>query len=100
MDKLAYLGGTPAVVNPPEELFRWPIITKEDEEAALDVIRNNRFSATDITEQFEKEFAAWQGRKLALGFSSGTLSLAAAMFAVGLGAGDEIICIGPALCRP
>ena len=92
MEKLALLGGVPTVVNPPAELFRWPIVTKEDEEAALDVIRNNRFSGTDITEQFEQEFAAWQGRKFALGFSSGTLSLAAAMFSVGLGAGDEIIC--------
>ena len=92
MEKLALLGGTPTVVNPPAELFRWPILTQEDEEAALDVIRNNRFSGTEITAQFEQEFAAWQGRKFALGFSSGTMSLAAAMFAIGLGTGDEIIC--------
>lgn len=92
MDKLAIFGGTPVVQDPPAELFRWPIVTKEDEEFALKVIRENLFSGTEITQQFEKEFAAWQGRKFALGFCNGTMALAAAMFSIGLGAGDEIIC--------
>ena len=43
MEKLALLGGQPVITETPnEELFRWPIITEEDEAAALDVIRNNR----------------------------------------------------------
>ena len=93
MSKLAILGGEPAVVNPPEkELFGWPIITKEDEDAALYVIRNNLYSGTEITKEFEKEFADWIGTRYALAFCNGTMSLAAAMFAIGLGAGDEIIC--------
>ena len=92
MEKLALLGGTPVVSNPPDELFKWPILTEEDEQAALDIIRNNRFSGTDITEKFQEEFAAWQGRKYAVAFCNGTLSLTAAMFAIGLGVGDEIIC--------
>ena len=62
MEKLALLGGTPVLKNyPPKELFAWPIITEEDEAVALDVIRNNKFSGTDITEKFQNEFAAWQG---------------------------------------
>ena len=93
MEKLAFFGGTPAIQNPPrKELFGWPIITEEDENAALEVIRNNSFSATDVTQQFEKEFAAWQNRKYALAFCNGTASLFAAMFAIGLSMGDEIIC--------
>lgn len=92
MEKLAILGGTPAIENPPESLFKWPIITEEDEAAYLDVLRRNKFSDTDITEQFQEEFAAWQGRRYALAFCNGTMSLAAAMFAIGLQAGDEIIC--------
>ena len=93
MEKLALLGGSPVIEsNPPEALFKWPIMTEEDEAAALDVIRNNRFSSTEITEKFQEEFAAWQGRKYALAFCNGTMSLAAAMFAAGIGAGDEIIC--------
>jgi len=93
MEKLALFGGTPAIENPPEkELFGWPIITEEDEAAALEVIRNNSFSGTDITEKFQEEFARWQQRKYAIAYTNGTMSLTAAMFAIGLGAGDEIIC--------
>ena len=91
--KLAYFGGTPMIgEKAPESLFRWPIITEEDEAAALAVIRNNAFSGIDITEKFQDEFAAWLGVKHAVCYCNGTLSLAAAMFAIGLGAGDEIIC--------
>ena len=93
-NKLALLGG-PSVVpenQPKDALFKWPIITEEDEAAALDVIRNNTYSNTGITMQFEEEFAEWIGRKYAVAYCNGTMSLAAAMFAIGLGAGDEIIC--------
>lgn len=93
MSKLALLGGEPVTKeSAPAELFKWPIITKEDEDAALEVIRNNSFSGTNITVQFEKEFAEWIGSKHALAFCNGTMSLTAAMFAAGLGMGDEIIC--------
>ena len=93
MEKLALLGGAPVITEKPQkELFAWPIITEEDEAAALDVIRNNKFSGTDITEKFQQEFAAWQGTEYALAFCNGTAALTAAMFAVGLGMGDEIIC--------
>ncbi|MBO4262269.1 MAG: aminotransferase class V-fold PLP-dependent enzyme, partial [Clostridia bacterium] len=93
MEKLALLGGEPLIKEgAPEDLFKWPIITKEDEDAVMDVVRNNKFSGRDITEKFQEEFAAWQGTKYALGFTNGTMALSAAMFAIGLGAGDEIIC--------
>ena len=61
MEKLALLGGTPAIQNPPEELFAWPIVTKEDEEAVLHVVRNNRYSYTEITKKFQEEFAEYMG---------------------------------------
>lgn len=93
MSKLALLGGEPVFTEkPPQELFKWPIITQEDIDAATEVIVNNKFSGTDITVKFEEEFAQWQGRDFALAFTNGTMSLAAAMFAVGLSEGDEIIC--------
>lgn len=93
MEKLAILGGERALKNIPEaELFKWPIIGEEDEQAALEVIRGNKYSQVDITEQFEEEFAQWIGTKHAVAYCNGTASLAAAMFAVGLGQGDEVIC--------
>jgi dTDP-4-amino-4,6-dideoxygalactose transaminase len=94
MEKLAILGADPSIKkgDVPIELFKWPIITKEDEEAVLDVVRNNKFSGTDITTEFQEKFAKWQGREYALAFTNGTMSIGAAMFAIGLSAGDEIIC--------
>ena len=92
MEKLALLGGTPVISEEPKELFAWPILTEEDKAAAMDVIVNNRFSGRDITEKFQNEFAQWQGRKYAIAYCNGTASLFAAMFAIGLGRGDEIIC--------
>lgn len=96
MKKLAILGGEPVLTKKDEERIReitkWPIITEEDEEACLDVIRENNFSGTDITEKFEDEYKKWIGTDYAVAYCNGTMSLAAAMFAIGLGKGDEIIC--------
>ena len=94
MKKLALLGGEPLFTQEraPKDLFKWPILTQEDIAAATEVIVNNKFSGTDITIQFQDEFAEWQGRKYALAFTNGTMSLTAAMFAIGLSEGDEIIC--------
>lgn len=89
---LALFGGPKAVQSNPGDMFDWPIVTKEDEEAILDVLHRRAMSGTDITQLFEKEFAEWQGTQYALGFSSGTAALQAAMYACGVGVGDEIIC--------
>ena len=90
--ELAILGGPKAVAVDPGDLFRWPIITAEDEEAVLAVLRRGGMSGTDVTKEFEKDFAAWTGVEHALGYPSGTEALRAAMWACGVGAGDEIIC--------
>lgn len=83
---------TPKDTTVPKELFDWPIITKEDEDAVLDVLRDRAMSGTSITDQFQKEFAEWIGCKYGMAFTNGTMSLEAAMFAVGLKEGDELIC--------
>ena len=92
--KLAILGGNPANSNPDlaGDIFSWPIVTKEDEDAVLEVLRRGAMSGGDITRKFEQEFADWQGTKYALAYNNGTESLRAAMWACGVGAGDEIIC--------
>lgn len=89
--KLAIFGGPPTVPSSSNAIFHWPIITDEDEAAALDVLRRGTMSQSDITIQFEREFAAWQGTRHALGFCNGTMALQAAMFACNLGVGDEMI---------
>lgn len=89
--KLTLFGGKKSVPKPAPELFAWPIITKEDEKAVLEVLRRGGMSDTDVTREFEKEFAAWQCVKYALGCSSGTASLQSAMYGCKVGIGDEII---------
>jgi len=73
-------------------MFTWPIVTQEDEEAVLAVLRRGAMSGIDVTQQFEREFATWQGAKYALGFSAGTAAIHAAMFGCKVGVGDEVIC--------
>ncbi len=90
--RLALLDGPKAVQSDPGDMFTWPIVTAEDEAAVLDVLRRGAMSGTDVTRQFEQEYAAWQGSQYALGHSTGTAALHAAMYGCKVGVGDEIIC--------
>ena len=92
MSELAILGGAKAVKAEYADMFRWPIITKEDEDAVLEVLRAGGMSGTEVTMQFEEEYAKWQGSKYALGCSTGTAALQSAMFGCKVGVGDEVIC--------
>jgi len=89
--ELALLGGPKAVQADTGDIFAWPIIDKEHEEAVLEVLRRGAMSGTDVTQQFEREYAEWHGLEFALAQSSGTSSLHAAMWACGVGVGSEII---------
>ncbi|RKN84199.1 DegT/DnrJ/EryC1/StrS family aminotransferase [Paenibacillus ginsengarvi] len=91
-EKLGLFGGPKAVTGPHEDMFKWPIITEEDEAAAVQVLRDGAMSGTDITKKFEKEFAEWLGMDYALGFNNGTSSLLGAFYGCGIGVGDEVIC--------
>lgn len=75
-----------------EPLFHWPIVNQAMIDAQTKVLADGNMSGTDISRRFEAEFAKWQGRAYALSHNNGTSSLHAAMYGVGLGPGDEIIC--------
>ena len=91
-EKLALLGGPKTVTGDLDSATKWPEITPEDEAAVLDVLRAGAMSGLDISKQFEKEFGAWIGLEHCLCHCNGTAALHAAMFAVGLGVGDELLC--------
>ena len=97
-EKLAVLGGEPVIpagripAETYDKLFRKMVLTEEAKAAAMDVIEKGSFSFTDVTEKFQQEFAAWQGTQYAIAYCNGTMALTSAMFAIGLGEGDEIIC--------
>jgi perosamine synthetase len=92
MSELALFGGPKTVQDDPEDMFDWPIVTPEIEEAVLQVLRAGNMSGTDVTKEFEREYAAWHGVKYALAHNTGTASLHGAMYGLGIGKGDEIIC--------
>ena len=55
MSKLAFFGGPKAVTADEGDIFRWPIITAEDEAAVLDVLRRGAMSGWDLTLAFEED---------------------------------------------
>ena len=60
MSDLALLGGPRAIAEPATDLFRWSDVSPDHEAAILDVLHRGAMSGTDVTRQFEKEYAAWQ----------------------------------------
>jgi dTDP-4-amino-4,6-dideoxygalactose transaminase len=91
-EALAIDGGPRAVPRNEPDLFHWPIVTAEDEAAVLAVLRAGNMSDWGITQQFEREWARYNGSRFALAHCNGTTALLAAMFACGIGRGDEMIC--------
>lgn len=77
-----------------DAMFKWPVVTDGMRQAVLAVLENYSMSGVDVSNQFERKYADWFGLQYGLGFCSGTASLQGAMYGVGVGAGDEIICPG------
>jgi dTDP-3-amino-3,4,6-trideoxy-alpha-D-glucose transaminase len=60
-------------------------------EAVTRVLRSGAYLFGPELEAFESEFAAFTGRRHAIGVSSGTDALRLSLVALGIGAGDEVI---------
>lgn len=88
---LSLLGGPKSVESGPAELFDWPIVNDEMEQAVLTCLRRRAMSSFDETVRFEDDYAHWLGVKYALAHNTGTASLLAAMYGAGVGVGDEVI---------
>ncbi len=74
------------------KMFKWPIVSQAMRDGVIKVLDEGTMSGTAITNKFERAFADWNGVKYALGHNTGTASLQCAMYGIGLGAGDELIC--------
>jgi dTDP-4-amino-4,6-dideoxygalactose transaminase len=61
-------------------------------EAFQRVLRSGHFILGPEVEKFERALAEFTGAKHALGLSSGTDALLLALMALGIGAGDEVLC--------
>lgn len=70
---------------------QYPSIRQEAEASVLRVMASGRFILGPEVEALEREIAEYCGCAHAVGMSSGTDALLAAMMALGIGPGDEVI---------
>jgi len=66
-------------------------IGEDDIAAVVEVLRGDFLTTGPAVERFERAFAGYVGTKYAVSVSNGTAALHAAMFAAGIGPGDEVI---------
>ncbi|MFW5866842.1 MAG: DegT/DnrJ/EryC1/StrS family aminotransferase [Armatimonadota bacterium] len=93
MAKLAINDGPKAVTKDPGEIFVHPIIDRRDEQVVLEMLHSGQMmSSIKASEPLEADYAAWQGTRYALAHNTGTGALYGALFGVGVGEGDEVIC--------
>ncbi len=92
LERPAILGGQPVRDKP---LGEWPIVTDEEIEAVIRVLKRRKLFASMYegieVPAFEEEFAKAMNVKYAIAVSSGTAALDIAVAALGIGPGDEVI---------
>ncbi len=83
-------GGKPLRITP---FAPWPYFDQDEIEAATAPLRSGKVNYWTGTEgrEFEKEFAAFAGCNHAIALANGTVALELALYALGIGAGDEVI---------
>jgi len=71
----------------------WPEYAEDEVNAVQAVLRSGRVNywSGDQSRSFEKEFAAYVGTEHAVALANGTLALEAALYALDIGDGDEVI---------
>ena len=71
----------------------WPSFAADEIEVAAAVLRSGRvnYRTGEQGRVFEKEFAEFTGCKYGVAVANGTVALELALYALGIGAGDEVI---------
>ena len=71
----------------------WPSFTQEEVDAVQRVLLSNRVNYWTGSEcrEFEAEFSAFVGTDYAVALANGTVALNAALLALGIGVGDEVV---------
>ncbi len=68
-----------------------PIITDEEIQAVINVLKSGILTRGPETRRFEQEYAEYIGTKYAVTVMNGTIALEASLKAMGIGPGDEVI---------
>ncbi|HEX7294329.1 MAG TPA: DegT/DnrJ/EryC1/StrS family aminotransferase [Pyrinomonadaceae bacterium] len=88
-DRLAILGGTPAVKTPAPA---WPFFDEDDRRALNQVLESQVWGGYhDSVAELERSFAAFHGAQYGIAVVNGTVSLEIALTAAGIKPGDEVI---------
>jgi perosamine synthetase len=89
LDELALHGGAPVRQKLLPYGQQW--ITEDDLSSVVEVLRSAWLTTGPKVEEFERAFAEVAGSRAAVAVNSGTAALHAAIYALGLGSGDEAI---------
>ena len=89
--RLAIHGGKKAIILDQSQASRWPIIDDEVIAAVTGQLKTGEISFSSTIYEFEKEFADYHDVGYALAHNNGTASIHSALFAIGVGPGDEVI---------
>ncbi len=90
MNELAISGGRPHKSKP---FPQWPMHDERELELVQEVVTSGqwwRMSGSRV-DAFESQFAAFQGARYCLGVTNGTQAIELALYALGIGAGDQVI---------
>lgn len=71
----------------------WPIFESDEIQAVTDVLSSGKVNywTGTVCREFEKEYASYLGVNHAIALHNGTLALELALYAFGIGEGDEVI---------
>jgi dTDP-4-amino-4,6-dideoxygalactose transaminase len=88
MAKLAINGGAKACDY---SFPKWPIWDETDKKGLIEVLESGQWWYGKKVKEFEQKYAEVQDAKFGVTCSSGTTAIEAALLALGVGAGDEVI---------
>ena len=93
----AILGGTPVFEQTPDlpypKLDAWHQITEAEAQVVYEMtLRNELSGASPTVQEFEQVWCERHQTQFALTLTNGTAALHSAMFGLGVGPGDEVIC--------
>ncbi len=87
----AILGGEKAITLDQLDANHWPIISDDDEQAVLSVLRSGEISINRVVGELENDYKQLTNRKFALTHNNGTSAILAGLHALGIAPMDEVI---------